>query len=360
MQYIKLTKSDAFTKQLSNNVDSYLKEQNTKKYGSWRILVKVPVLFSLYFAPYFLMILGVITEPWLLLLGAMLMGIGMSGIGLAIMHDANHGAFSRFPWVNKLMSFSIEILGGYHKNWRIQHNVLHHSFTNVHDMDEDIAPIGVLRFSPNEPLKKIHRYQLFYAWFFYGLMTFSWATNKDFDQLKRYNKNGLLQAQGTTYVRSLMHIIISKTLYYVYMAVIPLMLMDIVWWQWLIGFMTLHFVCGLILALVFQTAHVMPEMEFITKETLHDVNEEVSWARHQMMTTANFSAWNPAFTWFVGGLNYQIEHHLFPDISHVHYPKISKIVRKTAAEFGVPYHYHSTFGGAIFQHLKVLNRLGKA
>lgn len=360
MQYIKLTKSDAFSKKLSQRVDEYLKTNNLKKYGSWRILLKVPLMFSLYLLPYFLMIFGVIDNTWALFLFAGIMGVGMAGIGLSIMHDANHGSFSRYKWVNSAMSFSMEILGGNSTNWRIQHNVLHHSFTNVHDMDEDIAPVGVLRFSPNEPRKKMHRYQVFYAWFFYGLMTLSWMTNKDFMQLVRYHKNGLLKSQNTSLGKSLSYLIVSKLAYYVYIALIPMLVMDITWWQWAIGFFTMHFVCGSILAFVFQIAHVMPETEFLTKETYVDKNEEISWAKHQMMTTANFSRWNPAFTWYVGGLNYQIEHHLFPDISHIHYPKISRIVRKTAQEFGVPYHYHRTFGGAIIQHLRLLHQLGKA
>lgn len=360
MQYIKLTKSDAFTKKLAQRVDEYLKSNNLKKYGNWRILLKVPLMFSLYLVPFFLMVFGIIDNAWIMFLLTAIMGIGMAGIGLSIMHDANHGAFSRFKWVNKLMSFSMEILGGNSTNWKIQHNVLHHSFTNVHDMDEDIAPPGMLRFSPNEPRKKMHRFQVFYAWFFYGLMTLSWMTSKDFIQLVRYNKNGLLSAQNLTLRKALTTLIISKVIYYVYIALIPMLVMNISWWQWAIGFCTMHFVCGSILAFVFQIAHVMPDIEFMTKDTYDDQNEEISWAKHQMMTTANFSNWNPMFTWYVGGLNYQIEHHLFPDISHIHYPKISKIVRKTAQEFGVKYHYHKTFGGAIIQHLRLLHQLGKA
>lgn len=360
MQYIKLTRNDAFSRQLSKNVEDYLKSNNLKKFGSWRILLKVPLMFSLYLIPYFLMICGVIENPWFMLFWSAVMGIGMAGIGLSIMHDANHGAFSKHKWLNKIMSFSLEILGGYNVNWKIQHNVLHHSFTNVHDMDEDIAPIGLLRFSPNEPLKKVHRFQVFYAWFFYGLMTFSWSSNKDFAQLRRYHKNGLLKSQNTTYSKALTHIIISKILYFVYMALIPMLLMDIAWWQWIIGYFTMHFISGWILAFVFQIAHVMPETEFLTKESYVNKNEEESWARHQMMTTANFSNWNPLLTWYVGGLNHQIEHHLFPDISHIHYPKIAKIVRETAREHNIPYNYHRTFGGAVFQHLRLLHRLGKA
>lgn len=359
MQYIRLTRNDDFSKKLAQRVEEYLKKNNLKRFGSWRILLKVPLMFSMFLLPYFLMVLGVIENPWIMFVMTIVMGVGMAGIGLSIMHDANHGAFSRFKWVNNIMSYSMEILGGYNLNWRIQHNVLHHSFTNVHDMDEDIAPVGVLRFSPNEPRKKVHRFQVYYAWFFYGLMTLSWMTNKDFMQLYRYHKNGLLKSQNTTFGKALTTLIISKAIYYTYILVIPMLVMDIAWWQVLIGFGVMHFVCGSILAFVFQVAHVMPETEFMTKDSYTVKNDDISWAKHQMMTTTNFENWNPLLTWYVGGLNYQIEHHLFPDISHVHYPKISKIVRETAHEYGIPYNYHHTFGGAIFQHLRLLNTLGR-
>lgn len=360
MQYIRLTRSDDFTKKLSQRVDEYLKKNNLKRYGNWRILLKVPLMFSLFLLPYFLMIFGVVENSWLMLLMTVIMGIGMAGIGLSIMHDANHGAFSKYNWVNKIMCYSMEMLGGNALNWRIQHNVLHHSFTNVHEMDEDIDSISLLRFSPNMPRKKVHKFQAYYAWFFYGFMTLSWMTNKDFMALIRYNKQGLLKSQNTTFKKALTHLIISKVIYYFNVIAIPLLVMDVTWWQVLLGFFVMHFICGLILAFVFQVAHVMPETEFMTKEGYTEKNEEISWAKHQMMTTANFENWNPLLTWYVGGLNHQIEHHLFPDISHVHYPKIAKIVRKTAKEYGVAYNYHPTFGSAILNHLRLLKQLGRA
>ena len=284
MQYIRLTRSDEFSKKLTQQVEEYLKKNNLKRFGSWKILLKVPLMFSMFLLPYFLMVLGVIENPWIMFFMTIVMGVGMAGIGLSIMHDANHGAFSKYNWVNKIMSFSMEVLGGYNLNWRIQHNVLHHSFTNVHDMDEDIAPVGVLRFSPNEPRKKVHRFQVYYAWFFYGLMTLSWMTNKDFMQLHKYSKNGLLKSQNTTLAKAYTHLIISKLLYYTYIVVIPLLVMDVSWWQVLIGFGVMHFVCGSILAFVFQVAHVMPETEFMTKDSYTTKNDDISWAKHQMMT----------------------------------------------------------------------------
>ncbi len=360
MEFIKFNKRDAFSKELAKEVNDYLKVNNKKKFGSWQIFLKVPFMFSLYLVPYFLMVFGVIENPWVMLLFSAIMGFGMSGIGLAIMHDANHGSFSKYNWVNKLMSYSMEVLGGSGLNWKIQHNVLHHSFTNVHDLDEDISPPGILRFSPNEPVKKIHRFQVYYAWFFYGLMTLSWMTNKDFMQLIRYKKKDLLKSQGITYKKAMTQLVINKVLYYVGIGLIPLLVMDITFWQWLIGFFVMHFISGSMLAFIFQPAHVITATSFVNPDTYKEENPEESWAVHQMKTTANFENWNPVFTWYVGGLNYQIEHHLFPDISHIHYPKISKIVKKVAHKHGVPYHYHKTWIGAIFSHLRLLNRLGKA
>lgn len=360
MQYIRLTHGDEFTKTLSRRVDEYFKQNKIRKTGNWKLLLKVPFMFSLFLLPYFLMIFGFVENDWLMMLMTVIMGIGMAGIGLSIMHDANHGVFSKYSWLNRLMSFSMEFLGGFNLNWRIQHNVLHHSFTNVHDMDEDIDSISLLRFSTDNPRKKIHRFQAYYAWFFYGFMTLSWMTNKDFMQLARYKKKGLIQAQRTTYQKALLTLIFTKTLYYFYMIAIPMLVMDVHWWEVLIGFFIMHFVCGIILAFVFQVAHVMPETELMNKDTAVELNEDKSWAKHQLMTTSNFENWNSALTWFVGGLNFQIEHHLFPDVSHIHYPKISKIVRNTAKEFGVQYNSHKTFLAAIGNHLRLLKQLGRA
>lgn len=359
MENIRLTKKDAFSKELTLRVNEYLKNHNIKKFGNWKIFLKVPILFSVFFLPYFLMVFGVIENVWIMWLMTAIMGIGMSGIGFTVMHDANHGAFSRFKWINTILSYTMEMLGGNSINWRIQHNVLHHSYTNVHELDEDIQPPTILRFSPNEEKKKIHRFQVYYAWFLYGLMTLSWMTTKDFKQLIRYKKKGLLATQNVTLRRAIIQLIISKVIYYGYIIAIPMIFMDIAWWQVLIGFATMHFICGIILAYVFQIAHVVPETEFLTVKSYKDNNEEESWAKHQLLTTANFARKNPLVTWYVGGLNFQIEHHLFPDISHVHYPKLSSIVEKTAKEFGVPYNYFKTFTGAISAHHRLLNRLGK-
>jgi linoleoyl-CoA desaturase len=256
------------------------------------------------------------------------------------------------------MSFSIFFIGGTSINWQLQHNNLHHTFTNIDGHDEDIAPLGFLRFSPHAKLKKIHRFQFLYAWFFYGLMTLMWALTKDFAQLKRYSKMDLLKVKNTTYPKELMKLIIFKAFYLSYCLFLPMLVVNLAWWKILLGFAIMHFTCGLILALIFQPAHVVEKTEFpLPVEGTNQIEDD--WASHQLKTTANFAPKSFLMSWFVGGLNFQIEHHLFPNICHVHYKKIAPIIRQTAKEFNLPYYSEPTFISALISHAKLLYSLGK-
>jgi linoleoyl-CoA desaturase len=85
---------------------------------------------------------------------------------------------------------------------------------------------------------------------------------------------------------------------------------------------------------------------------------ENEWAIHQMQTTADFGHDNKLLTWYAGGLTHQIEHHVFPDICHIHYPKIAHIVKQTAEEFGVPYNYNTGYFSALRSHIKMLKKFG--
>jgi linoleoyl-CoA desaturase len=273
------------------------------------------------------------------------------------MHDANHGSYSRNATLNGILGFTINMLGGHSINWRIQHNVIHHTFTNVHNHDEDITPPGFMRFEPHAEKKWIHKLQFLYAWFFYGMMTIMWTTTKDFRQLARYNKNGLLAGMHTTYAKELSIIIASKVLYFIYMFLPFIFIKELTFWNWALGFVTIHYIAGFVLAAIFQPAHVVEETEFPVPNP--EGNLENDWAVHQMKTTMNFATRDKVFSWLVGGLNFQVEHHLFPTICHVHYPKISEIVKKTAEEFNLPYNNKRTFVGALWSHEVMLWKLGR-
>lgn len=341
--------------ELRKRVNQYFKENKITKYANLNMKLKTAFMIGLYFIPLALMISGIVQSFWVAFAMWMLMGLGMSGIGLSIMHDANHGAYSKSKRVNFILGYLVNFIGGYHVNWQIQHNVLHHSFTNVHGHDEDINK-GILRLTPDTKLKPMHRFQIFYAPLLYSLMTIYWYISKDFEQLVRYNKKDLLKGQGKTFRGALIEVIFSKSLYTVVTIVLPFMMVGIPIWQMLIGFLCMHFMCGQILALIFQPAHVIEGSSFFN--TQESSSMENNWAIHQLLTTTNFGNKSRLFSWFVGGLNYQVEHHLFPNICHIHYRKLSPIVKATAEEFNIPYHEHETFFSAVASHFKLLYKLG--
>jgi len=351
------SKSPEFFKELSKRVNKYFKEKGITKYGNTNMVIKTIVMLSIYLVPFGFIVSGFITSWWLILALWCVMGFGMAFIGLSVMHDACHGSYSKNAKVNKVVGGVLHILGGSDLNWKIQHNVLHHTYTNVEGHDEDIDTNGIMRFSPNQELKKFHKYQIFYAPFLYGLMTFFWVVVKDFQGLVRYKNMDLLKAQKTTFKKAIRKLIISRIFYVGFFIVLPLIFSPVSWWFTLICFFIMHFIGGLVLALIFQPAHVINETEFVIPNEANTI--ENHWAIHQMQTTANFANGSKIFTWFVGGLNHQVEHHLFPHICHVHYGPLSKIVKETAQEYGVPYYQEKTFFGAIKNHFSMLNKLGK-
>jgi len=188
-------------------------------------------------------------------------------------------------------------------------------------------------------------------------MTFTWVLDKDFGQLNRYRKEGLLKLLNKSYPRLLSELIVSKILYGVYILVIPIVFLPVAWWWILIMFFIMHFICGFTLTIIFQSAHVVTSSDYPLPDKEGILPD--SWAIHQMLTTADFSPNSRIFSWYIGGLNYQIEHHLFPNICHVHYRKLSHIVKETAREFGIPYNVQPNFIRAVWSHGKMLKHLGR-
>jgi linoleoyl-CoA desaturase len=349
--------NNEFVSELREKIKRYFEKENISKYGNASLVFKSFIMFSVYIAPFVLMLTGIIQTLPVFLLCWLFMGIGMAGVGMGVMHDANHRSFSQNNTVNKWLSKSAYLLGAYPKNWQFQHNTLHHGFTNIDNYDEDISPAGILRFSPHSPLYKIHKYQYVYAWFFYSLMSFSWIVLKDFTRLYRYKKLDPALKNQKKFNKSLLELIVSKIVYYTIFLVLPILLVPFAWYWVLLGFLSMHFVCGLILSTIFQTAHVVTDSEFPLPDENGSINS--NWAVHQLKTTSDFSPKSIIFSWLIGGLNYQIEHHLFPNISHVHYRRISRIVKETAENYNLPYHVHSNFLQAVGMHVKMLKLLGK-
>lgn len=344
-----------FFKTLNTRVNNYFSENKLKKTGNWKLHLKTFVMFSLFLAPYFVL-LSFDPPLWSYLLLSILIGIGMAGVGMNVMHDGNHGSYSSKKWLNNIMGGSIYILAGNVYNWQVQHNVLHHTFTNIHGHDEDLDAGRVMRFTKQAEWKRFHKFQHLYSVFLYGLLTFNWAITTDFVQTRRYLKKKLSYGEFKKPSTRWTILFITKTIYFSFWLVLPLVL-GIVWWKVLLGFVVMHYTAGVILSMVFQLAHVVEDVH----TPVPDENGEVenTWAAHQLFTTANFAPNNWLVNYYTGGLNHQIEHHLFPNISHIHYGKISQIVKETAEEFDLPYFEFKTTREALSSHFKHLKELGK-
>lgn len=347
-----------FIVELRKKVNAYFEEKHKSKQGNFNLVMKSIFMFTLYFLPFALMLTGFISSiPWIIA-AWIIMGFGMAGIGMGVMHDANHYSFSTNKKINKIMGASLYLLGGFPVNWQHQHNTLHHGFTNIDGIDEDISPpVSLLRFSPHKPLKKIHRFQYIYAWFLYGLMTLTWVTTKDFRQIKRYFKSESPMGTNKSYTRLMTEVVLSKVIYYAVIVGLPILFLPIAWYWVPLLFLLMHFVGGFLLTIIFQTAHVVPS----SKYPLPDENGsmENNWAVHQLNTTSDFAPHNKILSWLIGGLNFQVVHHLFPNVSHVHYPKISKLLMEVTQKHKLPYHIQPGFISALHSHGKMLRQLGK-
>jgi linoleoyl-CoA desaturase len=282
-------------------------------------------------------------------LSACALGFTLSAIGFNISHDAIHGAYSTRPWINRALSWTFPLMGASTFTWRTAHNVIHHTYTNVAGVDFDLDPGPWLRFRPGAGTRWFHRYQHIYCWPLYALITIVWLVQKDFLQLLEHKERTGKRAPPI----AIASVFVAKAAHVTTFIVLPLLLSRWSALEVLIGYLSMHAVSGVALSIVFQLAHVVEGPAMPDPRIVDD-----SWAAHELRTTANFAPRSKIVTFITGGLNHQIEHHLFPRVCHVHYPALARIVSETANEFGLPYHVHETFFDAVRSHARTLKRIG--
>ncbi|HMO63399.1 MAG TPA: acyl-CoA desaturase [Ferruginibacter sp.] len=348
-----LHSSSNFHTELKRRVNQYFEELQKPSTGNFKLFFKAIFLTGSYAALYVHLVY--FTPPvWLALLECVLLGCFTAAVGFNVMHDGAHGSFSKSKAVNKLAAVSVNFLGASYIMWCMKHNIIHHTYTNIDGVDDDIEIKPYLRMCPTQKHHKIHRFQHYYVWFLYSLLHLFWVFASDY---KKYFSGKI----GTVPIRKMTlreHIAFwaAKIIYAVLFMVIPIIKLGFL--PWLIGFLTASLVTGFIISVVFQLAHTVEETAFPlpTGDTNKIENE---WAIHQVLTTANFATKNKLICWLVGGLNFQIEHHLFPRISHVHYPAISKIIKQTCEEFNIKYNEFDRMRHAIISHVLYLRKMGR-
>lgn len=347
--------NNLFFQSLKSSVDKYFVDNKKKKTGDIRLYTKTIVLLGTLIGLYSLIMLTDI-NGYVAVLCCAALGYTMACIGFSVMHDANHGSYSTNDTLNDLIGLvGSNGLGANAYFWKQKHNIIHHTYTNVDGIDDDIAKSPIIRHCETQKWVPAHQIQHLYMPFAYSLSSLFWIFFMDFAKYfgRKINNTPAWKMSFKN------HLVFwaTKIYYLTFFIVLPIIVWG--WAGWFIGFMTAHMVMGTTLSFVFQLAHVVENTEFehIPLDTTKHI--ETAWAEHQIRTTSNFAMDNKIISWFTGGLNYQIEHHLFPKISHVHYPAISKIVREKCKEFNLPYNHFDTIGEAIQSHFKVMKKLGE-
>ncbi|QES89469.1 fatty acid desaturase family protein [Rhizosphaericola mali] len=342
----------SFYVELKKRINDYFKTTGQPMTGGSRILSKAIFLVILLVVLYTTIIFFTPSSNFISILLCMLLGAVASAVGFNVMHDGNHGSFSNSPIVNRLAANTAEFVGASQYMWNMKHNVIHHAYTNIDGIDDDIDAEPFLRMAPTQKKYKMHKFQHYYFWFFYAILHFFWTFISDF---KKYF-TGKIGATPIKKMKLRDHIEfwVFKAIYYGLFIVIPVVRFG--WLPWFIGFAAFTMTAGLILSIVFQLAHTVSDTAFpMPQAPAYTLEDE--WAVHQLRTTANFATQNKFICWYVGGLNFQVEHHLFPRISHIHYPAINKIVKQACKDYDVTYIEYDKMYQAIGSHIGFLKQM---
>jgi len=344
----------SFHAELKRRISEYFEEVGTSTTGNYNLFIKAVILMVAFVFLYIHLVFFTPAVLWAIL-ECVLLGCIVAAIGFNVMHDGAHGSFSKYRWVNQLAAFSLNILGGNSFMWNVKHNVIHHAYTNIDGVDDDIDIQPWMRMSSTQKKYAMHKYQHLYFWVLYSLLYVFWIFVLDYQKYFK-NKVGSMPLKKMTVSD---HVVFwGFKLFHLFLFIgLPIYLVGFT--SWLVGFIIFTCIAGFVLSIVFQLAHTVEHTSFPQPHEQTGKLED-EWAVHQIKTTANFATHNRIVSWLVGGLNFQIEHHLFPKISHVHYPAISKIIRKACEEYGLAYIEYPKVRYAVASHVAFLRQMGNS
>lgn len=340
----------SFHGELKKRINQYFSESGKATTGNYKLYAKAIILILALIALYIHLVFFTPPVIWAIV-ECIVMGCTVAAIGFNVMHDGAHGSFSKYKWVNYVAARSVNFLGASDHMWRTKHNIIHHTYTNIPGVDDDIEARPFLRLCETQKHYAIHKYQHFYFWMAYSLLYIWWVFVTDYKKyfLKRI---GPVQLKDMT-TREHIWFWLYKAMHLFIFILAPIYFVGFL--PWLVGFLVMALTAGFVLSIVFQLAHTVEHTHFPEPTESGKMQDE--WAIHQLKTTANFATKNKALSWFVGGLNFQVEHHLFPKISHIHYPAISKIIKQACKEYGVTYIEYKKMLHAVMSHVSYLQHL---
>jgi len=342
----------AFHKELRRRVDDYFHSSDRNPRDCPAMYLKTAIILAVFSGLYSLLVF-VAVSWWQALPLAVLLGLSIAAIGFNIEHDGSHHSYSNHVWINRLAAMTMDLIGASSYVWHWKHVVVHHTYVNItgHDADIDIAFFG--RLTPHQKRFRLHRWQHFYLWPLYGLNVIKWHLYDDF-------RDVILGRIGATRMprpkrSELLGFVGGKALFLTLAFGLPLLNHPL--WMVLLFYALTVSLAGVVVSVVFQLAHCVEEAEFPLPQE-DSGSMENAWAIHQVETTVDFARRSRVESWLLGGLNFQIEHHLFPRVCHVNYPAISKLVEQTCRDFGVRYGEHTSFRAGLSSHFRWLRRMG--
>jgi linoleoyl-CoA desaturase len=350
---LKFNENRDFQIALRKRIDDFFQNTGRCKRDCWQMYLKTVIILTMSTAVYVLLVFFAQTV-WQGLALAVALGLTTALIGFNIQHDAGHSAYSNRPWVNKLMALTMDMIGGSSHVWHVKHGVVHHTYVNITGWDNDIAVGALGRLSPHQKQRRFHRFQHWYFWLLYGLIAIKWQLVDDFRTVisGRQGRHRFPRPKGGNLAR----FILGKTLFFSIAFGIPMVFHP--WWAVLFFYTVAAITLGATLGVVFQLPHCVEAAAFpLPVEGTNRM--EHPWAVHQAEVTLDFAQKNPVLTYFLGGLNFHLEHHLFPMICHINYPAMSGVVQKTCREFGVRYQAHPTFLSGVAAHYRWLKKMGR-
>jgi linoleoyl-CoA desaturase len=351
---LKFVGNSEFQVEVRQRIDKFFQSTGRRQRDCPQMYVKTAILIASFIASYALLVFAAQTW-WQALPLAIVLGLLTAAIGFNVQHDGSHQAYSNHDWVNRMMAMSIDVIGGSSHHWHFKHVIFHHTYVNITGYDTDIELGGLGRLTPHRRRLWFYRWQQYYLWPLYGFMAINWHLVGDLRDVipGRIGEHRLPRPKGW----NLAVFVVGKAIFLALAFGIPMLFHPV--WVVALFYAAAAIVLGLVLSVVFQLAHCVEQAEFPLPR--HDTGRiENAWAIHQVETTVDFARRSPVAAWLLGGLNFQIEHHLFPRICHVNYPAISKLVEQTCKEFGLRYSEHRSVWSGVASHFRWLRRMGMA
>ncbi len=342
-----------FLAELRRRTDAYFVETGQSERDCWRMYLKTAVILGWLATSYALLVFAAPTV-WLAAPLSISFALAISAVGFSIQHDGGHHAYSRFAWVNRVAAMSLDLIGASSYLWKWKHVVFHHTYPNVHGQDTDLAVGPVARLAPQQPRRWYHRWQHLYLWPLYGVTASVWHLYGDFRDViaGAIGPHKIPRPRGWDLVVFLGGKALSAGL----LIGVPMLIHE--WWVVLTFYAVVTAVVGVTLTVVFQLAHCVGEAEF-PDPVEGGRKMEDAWAVHQIQTTVDFARGSWTLCWLLGGLNFQVVHHLFPRVCHIHYPVLARIIEDTCRDFGVRYQAHRSFVAGIVSHFRWLRQMGR-